>query len=91
MVFGARDAHGNDVQALSACVYVKDCDGVFNKAVGLGASVKQPPADQFYGDRSGRIVDAWGNEWVIATHIEDVSKKEMHRRMQAMASQQPAA
>ena len=78
------EAQGADVKTLAASVYVKDCDGTFEKAVSLGANAKQPPADQFYGDRSGRIVDPFGNEWVIATHVEDVSRREMLRRMQQM-------
>jgi PhnB protein len=77
------EAQPGDAQTLAASIYVKDCDAVFNKAVGLGARVKQPLTNQFYGDRVGRVVDAHGNEWMIATHIEDVSKKEMERRMAA--------
>jgi PhnB protein len=42
------------------------------------------PADQFYGDRSAVVVDPFGNQWSIATHVEDVSEEEMNRRMAAM-------
>jgi PhnB protein len=70
-----------------AAFYVKDCDAVFARAVAAGATVKRPLTNQFYGDRSGSVVDPFGNEWNIATHVEDVSKKEMDRRMAAMMSQ----
>ena len=43
----------------------------------------QPPADQFYGDRSGGVRDPFGNQWWIATHIEDVPPAELKRRAQA--------
>jgi PhnB protein len=84
------EAHpGMNVQPLRACIYVKDCDAVIAKALSRGATVDRPIANQFYGDRSGSVIDKWGNNWTLATHVEDVSKKEMMRRMQAM--QQPAA
>ena len=38
-----------------------------------GATSIAEPADQTYGDRSGGVKDAFGNQWYIATHIKDVS------------------
>jgi PhnB protein len=40
-------------------------------------------ADQFYGDRSGSLLDAWGNHWYIATHQEDLTPEEMQQRAAA--------
>lgn len=77
------EAHGPPVQA-QLSLYVKDCDAVFAAAVAAGSEVRQPPTDQFYGDRTARIVDPFGNEWVLATHVEEVSEKEMHRRAKAL-------
>jgi PhnB protein len=62
------------------CLYFPDVDARFAAAVAAGASVKRPVQDQFYGDRSGTIVDPFGHVWTIATHIEDVSPEEMNRR-----------
>ncbi len=62
-------------------LYVKDVDKVVSRAVDAGAKVLIPVADQFYGDRSGRIADPFGHIWIISTHKEDVSKREMKRRM----------
>ena len=67
-------------------LYVSDVDAFFARATLAGAEALRPPTDQFYGDRLGRVVDTWGNEWLIGTHIEDVSPKEMKRRMQALMS-----
>ena len=38
------------------------------------------PSDQFYGDRMGGVRDSTGNQWWIATHVEDVSPEELERR-----------
>jgi PhnB protein len=64
-------------------VYVEDVDAVIERAVKLGATLKRPPRDQFYGDRDGFIVDPFGHAWTIASHVEDVSPDEMMRRMAA--------
>ena len=68
-------------------LYVEDVDRFFTRAVEAGATVQQAVKDQFYGDRSGNIVDPFGHVWTIATHIEDVSEEEMQRRMQALSAQ----
>lgn len=61
-------------------VYVDDADAVIARAVAAGARLLIPPADHFYGDRSGRIEDPFGHLWTISTHKEDVSVEEMQRR-----------
>lgn len=69
------------------CLYVPDCDAMFDRAVAAGAKVERPLADQFYGDRSGTVLDPFGHKWTIATHIEDVSPAEMKRRGEEMMKQ----
>jgi uncharacterized glyoxalase superfamily protein PhnB len=64
-------------------LYVAEVDDTYRKALGAGARSQSPPADQFYGDRSGGVFDPAGNTWWIATHKEDVSREEMERRMTA--------
>jgi PhnB protein len=66
-------------------LYVDDCDQMFNRAVAAGSTVKKPLEDQFYGDRSGTLVDPFGHVWTIATHKEDVSPEELQRRMAALS------
>ena len=66
-------------------MYVEDVDAFFEKAVAAGAKVLIPIADQFYGDRSGRLEDPFGHVWLISTHVEDVSPEEMNRRMEAFS------
>lgn len=64
-------------------LYVDDVDAVFAKAISLGATVNKPLADQFYGDRTGTLIDPFGHKWTVATHKEDVAPEEMERRMAA--------
>ena len=70
--------------AVGIMLYVPDCDAMFAKAVSLGATIMKPLADQFYGDRSGSVIDPFGHQWTIATHTEDVSPEEMERRHDEM-------
>ena len=65
-------------------LYVGDVDAVVARAVAAGATLERPVADQFYGDRSGNLVDPFGHRWMIATHTEDVSPAEMQRRFAAL-------
>ena len=61
-------------------LYVLDCDVAYQRALAAGAKSVREPADQFYGDRSGGVVDHEGNQWWFGTHVEDVSPEEMERR-----------
>jgi PhnB protein len=70
------------------CVYVPNVDAVFKQAVDAGAKVERPVQDQFYGDRSGTIIDPFGHKWTIATHIEDVPPEEIGKRMAAWSASQ---
>lgn len=66
------------------CVYVADVDAAAARFVAAGGTVVRPVADQFYGDRSGQLVDPEGYKWTLLQHLEDVSPEEMMRRMAAM-------
>jgi PhnB protein len=69
---------------VSLMLYVADADKDFARAVAAGAEASSPVQDQFYGDRTGKIVDPFGHIWNIATHKEDVAPAEMQRRFQEM-------
>lgn len=61
-------------------VYVEDVDAAYARALAAGAESVMAPADQFYGDRHGVVKDAEGNQWMIATHVEEVAPEELQRR-----------
>jgi PhnB protein len=64
-------------------LYVPDVDATYKKALAAGAKSQRDPANQFYGDRVATVMDRWGNNWSIGTHVEDVPPDEMERRMKA--------
>ena len=61
-------------------VYVEDVDAVFARAVAAGANAVMAPQDQFWGDRTCRVVDPSGHVWTIATRIEETSAEERTKR-----------
>jgi PhnB protein len=70
-------------------VYVPDCDTLYERAVGAGARVQMPLADQFWGDRGGAVIDPAGFIWWIATRKEDLTQAEMQRRAADFFKQVP--
>jgi uncharacterized glyoxalase superfamily protein PhnB len=56
---------------------VLDVDAAVERALGAGATLVMPVADQFWGDRFGMIRDPFGHSWSLATHQRDVSLEEL--------------
>ena len=79
-----RSPEGLGGSPVSLMVYVEDVDKTFKQAISSGAKETRAVQDQFYGDRSGNLVDPFGHVWTVATHKEDVSEAEMQRRMSAL-------
>jgi PhnB protein len=61
-------------------LYVEDCDDTYSRALEAGGTSAREPTTEFYGDRMAGVDDPFGNQWWIATHVEDVSPEEMQRR-----------
>jgi PhnB protein len=72
-------------------LYVEDVDAVYKKAVAAGGKSISEPATQFYGDRHGGVEDSQGNNWWVATHVEDVPPQELERRAKEAQKKQAAA
>ena len=70
---------GGVVSAVMA-TYWDDVDAAWQRATAAGAEVVYPLADQFYGERGGRVRDPFGQQWMLSQHTEDVSPEEMKRR-----------
>ncbi len=60
--------------------YVEAVDEFVARAAAVGAKVRRPVADQFYGDRLGVLEDPFGHSWSFATRIEDLSADEIRSR-----------
>jgi PhnB protein len=65
-------------------LHVADVDQAFQQAVSAGAAVIQPLQNHFYGERSGKVRDPFGHEWLLGGHLETVTPEEMQRRYTAM-------
>ncbi len=68
-------------------LYVKDVDAAYARAVEAGATGVMPPADMFWGDRFSQVEDPFGHVWSIATHLEDMTAKQM--KQAAMSAMPP--
>ncbi len=64
-------------------LYVPDADRAFKRAVEAGCQPVMPPSNMFWGDRFAKVLDSFGHQWSVATHIEDVSPEECARRAAA--------
>ena len=62
-------------------VYVRDVDTVHERAVEAGARSVHQPTRAVHGDRMATIIDPFGNQWTMATRIEQISVEELHRRL----------
>ncbi|MFV0299062.1 MAG: VOC family protein [Hyphomicrobiaceae bacterium] len=71
-------------------LYVDDVDKAVAKAAKAGAKVRKKAADQFYGDRTGEIVDPFGHVWMLHARLEEVEPKEMQKRLNAMMKEATA-
>ena len=62
------EAHGPfQPMPSSFMLYVPDVDATYQRALAAGATSMSEPANQSYGDRTGAVSDAFGNQWYIAT------------------------
>lgn len=80
VMMGAKGPQAYGGSPASLWLYVENSDTLFNRAVGAGAKVQMPLADQFWGDRAGAVSDPAGYTWWIATRKEDLTQAEMQQR-----------
>lgn len=78
--FGALSPPSIGGTAVKLHINVEDVDAVVKRAEKEGATVLRPVQDQFYGERSGMIVDPFGHQWFVATRKEELTPEEMSRR-----------
>ena len=83
--YHATSPHTLGGSPVTLSLYVEDVDTVFARGLGAGAIERRPVQTQFYGDRSGMMVDPFGHVWTVATRVEDVSPEEMQKRMGGFA------
>ena len=65
-------------------MYVEDVDAAFSRAVTAGATATMSLADQFWGDRYGKLADPFGHQWSLATHKQDLTSEEIRKSAEAV-------
>jgi PhnB protein len=75
-----KELGGNSANVM---LYVENVDEFVQKAIDAGATVTTPVEAQFWGDRYGAVTDPFGQTWLVATHVEDVSPEEIAERAKA--------
>ena len=56
---------GDGPKGVTMHLQVDDADAWWERAVGAGATVTMPIAEQFWGDRYGQLKDPFGHAWSI--------------------------
>src|ERR1700731_3156032 len=90
---GSRSAKTVGASPTSLYLLTENVDKTVAKAVQLGATLKGPVMDMFWGDRCGAVVDPEGYTWMVATHKAEPTPKEMQQKMkeQMVSPQSPRA
>jgi PhnB protein len=63
--------------SITGHIVVADAEAVFTRAVSAGATVRQPLADKFWGDRHGQLENPFVRRWNIGQHVRDVADDEV--------------
>ena len=82
---GSRAPQADGSSPVVIYVYVEDVDAVVGRAVAAGAKILLPVKNQFWGDRTGRIIDPSGHVWTISTRVEETSSAERQERWAKVA------
>lgn len=62
---------------------VPDVDASFKRATDVGAVVRMPVTDMFWGARYGLVQDPFGHLWSIATQVRNLTLAEIAEAMKA--------
>lgn len=85
--FGIQGPEAIGGTSVAVHLHVENADVMTEQAKAAGATVLMEPTDQFYGERSARLRDPYGHEWLIGHEIEKVSPEEMQRRFNEMCEE----
>jgi PhnB protein len=61
-------------------IYVEDVDATVARAVERGARLLAPVETQFWGDRTGWIIDPAGHVWTVASRVEETTEDQRRGR-----------
>jgi len=61
-------------------IYVDNVDAAVARATERGAVLLAPVKTQFWGDRTGWIIDPSGHVWTVASRVEDTTEQQRQER-----------
>jgi len=82
--YGLRGPRAFGGSAVAMLMYVNDVDAACARAVDAGAQLVRPPEPDPFGDRTAKLLDPSGHEWILATRLETLTAGEMQARFAAM-------
>ncbi len=82
--FGMQGPQAGGGSPVSLHLHVENADCVVQQALDAGATLAMALQDQFYGERTGVVIDPFGHRWMIGHEIEKLTPQEMQRRYTAM-------
>src|SRR5918996_137887 len=74
---------GPDGSAVHIAMRINDAflvDQSVERAVTMGAKILMPPQNQFWGDRTARIIDPSGHVWIVASRIKETTEGQRAQR-----------
>lgn len=88
---GAQGPEARGGTSVSFFIYGDNVDAAWKRAVDAGAKEVVPLADQFWGDRTGCLVDPFGHQWWLAQQMQQLSPEELQRNAEAFFAQTQAS
>lgn len=85
--YGMLGPQPGDKATVSLHLHVDNADAVVKRALDAGATLEMACTDQFYGERTGVVIDPFGHRWMIGHEIEKLAPEEMQRRYTALMQQ----
>eukprot|EP01126_Amoeba_proteus_P023023 TRINITY_DN23179_c0_g1_i1.p1 TRINITY_DN23179_c0_g1~~TRINITY_DN23179_c0_g1_i1.p1 ORF type:complete len:163 (-),score=31.69 TRINITY_DN23179_c0_g1_i1:23-511(-) len=82
-----KSPNGMGDTTVCLAIYVEDCEKWWERALENGAKELKPLSEKFWGDKMGILSDPFGHSWSIASHVKDVSEKEMREAIKKMYEQ----
>ncbi|WP_308465047.1 VOC family protein [Rathayibacter soli] len=81
-------APSGEADSYSLGLYCSDADGLLERAVQAGATIREPISTFVSGDRFASIRDPYGVRWSIMTRVEDLSDEDSAQRVAGWAAEQ---
>ena len=76
----SRAPTGDGSSPVVIFVYVADVDQAVERARAVGGRILIPAQNQFWGDRTAKIMDPSGHVWTVASRIEETTEEQRSER-----------